>query len=130
MKILPYKQDFKLIWFNCISNMAQSRILSCVSKYEELLSDLHEVEKIVSKLQKDATKLKKKFFGSRAKADATKNKINSDDIHLILQDSQNFDCQMLKIQQLLNKCNVTSFFIQRQLELREYQNQTPPALYM
>ena len=76
--------------------MALSRILSCVSKYEELLSDLHEVEKIVSKLQKDATKLKKKFFGSRAKADATKNKINSDDI-------QNFDCQMLKIQQLLNK---------------------------
>ena len=110
--------------------MAQSRILSCVSKYEEMLSDLREVEKIISKLQKEATQLKKKFFGSRAKSDASKNKIISEDIHMILQDSQNFDCQMLKIQQLISRCNMTSFFIQRQLELREYQNQTPPVLYI
>ena len=111
--------------------MAQSRTLSIVSKYEEMISDLQELEKNVSKLLKEATQLRKKFFGSKDKSEATKNKINSENIQAILQDSQNLDSHLLKIQQLLHRCNTNSFYIQRQLELRDYQNQTnPSSLYM
>ena len=109
--------------------MAQSRLLSIVSKFEEMLTDLREVEKNVSQLLKDATQLKKKSFGSRAKSDVTKNKINTENVQIILQETQNLDTRILKILYLLHRCNTLSFFIQRQMELRNYQNPTSP-LYM
>ena len=95
--------------------MAQSRILSIVSKYEEMVNELRDLEKNVSKLLKDAAQLRKKFFGSKAKSDASKNKINSTDILNILQESQNLDSHILKIQHLLHRCNALSYYIQRQL---------------
>ena len=111
--------------------MAQSRILSVVSKHEEMINEIRDMEKNVSKLLKEATQLRRKFLGNRGKkSDVAKNKINSEDIISILQDSQNLDNLILKIQNLLHKCNTLSYYIQRQLELRNYQNQTSPPLYM
>ena len=110
--------------------MAQSRFLSIVSRHEEMLSDIREMEKSVSQLLKDATVSRKKFFGPKSKSDAAKNKISSENIVSILQDSQDLDHSILKIQNLLHKCRSISYYIQMQLELRNYQNQTTPSLYM
>ena len=110
--------------------MAQSRILSIVSKYEEMISDLRDLEKNVSKLLKDSTQLRKKFFGSKTKSDVTKNKISSENIQSILQDCQNLDSHILKIEHLVHNCNTLNYYIQRQLEIKNYENQSNPSLYM
>ena len=91
-----------------------------------MLSDLQEVEKNVSQLLKYTTQLKKKSFGSRAKSDVAKNKINTENMQTILQESQSLDNRILRILYLLDRCNTISFFIQRQLELRNYQDPATP----
>ena len=110
--------------------MAQSRSLSVITKYEELVESIREVEKDVSKLLKDASQLRKKFFGSKGKSDASKNKINSEDIQAILQEAQNLDNHIMKTQNLLHRCNILRYYIQRQLELKNCQNQNSSPLYM
>ena len=108
--------------------MAQSRLLSIIAKQDKLETDLFEMDKVMSKLLKEVREMRKKHFGNKAKSDATKNKVQSEDILSILQESQNLDQLMLKIQNLLNRCSAHSFYIQRQLELRSYQNQPPNLL--
>ena len=110
--------------------MAQSRILSIVTKHEEMLNDIREMEKNVSKLLKDTIQLRKKFFGNRGKSDMARNKINSVSIASILQESQNLHILILKVQNLLHRCSAISHYIQRQLELRNCQNKPSPSLYM
>ena len=97
--------------------MAQSRTLSMILRYEEILTDLQEVDKATSKLLKDATQFKKKFLKSKAKSEAAKNKINIEDIESILLELQKLDDQNLRIQQVLHKSYHLSYHIQQQLEL-------------
>ena len=98
--------------------MAQSRTLSMILRYEEILTDLQEVDKATSKLLKDATQFKKKVLKSKAKSEAAKNKINIEDIESILLELQKLDDQNLRIQQVLHKSYHLSYHIQQQLELR------------
>ena len=89
-----------------------------ILRYEEILTDLQEVDKATSKLLKDATQFKKKFLKSKAKSEAAKNKINIEDIESILLELQKLDDQNLRIQQVLHKSYHLSYHIQQQLELR------------
>ena len=98
--------------------MAQSRTLSMILRYEEILTDLQEVDKATSKLLKDTTQFKKKFLKSKAKSEAAKNKINTEDIESILLELQKLDDQNLRIQQVFHKSYHLSYHIQQQLELR------------
>ena len=72
---------------------------------------------------KEAIQVEEKFFGTKGKSDAAKNNINSENILLILQVSQNVDNLILKIQNVLHRCTTLNYYIQRKLELKDCQNQ-------
>ena len=105
--------------------MAQFRSLAIILRYDEIISDLQEADKNTSRLLKDSAQLRKKFLGGKANSEATKNKINIEDIESILLECQKLDTQNLKIQHLLHRCNDLSYWVQRQLELRTYSYSQP-----
>ena len=85
--------------------MAQCRSLAVILRYDEIINELQEADKATSRLLKDSVQLRKKFLGGKAKSEATKNKINTEDIESILLECQKLDTQNLKIQHLLYRCN-------------------------
>ena len=59
--------------------MAQCRSLAVILRYDEIINELQEADKATSRLLKDSVQLRKKFLGGKAKSEATKNKINTED---------------------------------------------------
>ena len=99
--------------------MAQTRLVSIVAKEEVMEKDVVQMQKLLGELSKILLQVKKKQFGR--KGDMARNRIEADHLNNLLQSMYSIDNLMLKVQNLLTRCSTHSLFIQRQLELRNFQ---------
>ena len=99
--------------------MAQTRLVSIVAKEEVMGKDVVQMQKLLGELSKILLQVKKKQFGR--KGDMARNRIEADHLNNLLQSMHSIDNLMLKVQNLLTRCSTHSLFIQRQLELRNFQ---------
>ena len=90
-----------------------------VAKEEVMEDDVLQMEKILASLSKILHLMKKKQFGRGR--DLSRNRIEPDHLNALLHSMHHVDNLILKIQNLLNRCSTHSLFIQRQLELKNFQ---------
>ena len=99
--------------------MAQTRLVSVVAKQEVIENDVGQMQKLLGELSKILLQVKKKQFGR--KGDMARNRIEADHLNNLLQYMHSIDNLILKVQNLLTRSSTHSLFIQRQLELRNFQ---------
>ena len=99
--------------------MAQTRLVSIVAKEEVMENDVLQMQKLLGELSKILLQVKKKQFGR--KGDMARNRIEADHLSNLLHSMHSIDNLILKVQNLLTRSSTHSLFIQRQLELRNFQ---------
>ena len=99
--------------------MAQTRLVSIVAEQELMENDVLQMQKLLGELSKILLQVKKKQFGRRG--DMARNRIEADHLNNLLHSMHSIDNLILKGQNLLLRCSTHSLFIQRQLELRNFQ---------
>ena len=99
--------------------MAQTRLVSIVAEQEVMENDVLQMQKLLGELSKILLQVKKKQFGR--KGDMARNRIEADHLNNLLQYMHSIDNLILKVQNLLTRSSTHSLFIQRQLELRNFQ---------
>ena len=98
--------------------MAQSPLLSAVSKIDTVQKDLMEMEQILSMLLKVIGVMKSRQLGRRN--DLAKDKMLNENIYALLQSAHHMDALLLTIANLLDRCVNHSAYIQRLLRLRTF----------
>ena len=99
--------------------MAQTRLVSIFAKQDVMENDVLQMQKLLGELSKILLQVKKKQFGR--KGDMARNRIEADHLNNLLQYMHSIDNLILKVQNLLTRSSTHSLFIQRQLELRNFQ---------
>ena len=99
--------------------MAQTRLVSIVAEQEVMENDVLQMQKLLGELSKILLQVKKKQFGR--KGDMARNRIEAPHLNNLLQYMHSIDNLILKVQNLLTRSSTHSLFIQRQLELRNFQ---------
>ena len=99
--------------------MAQTRLVSIVAKQEVMENNIVQMQKLLGELSKILLQVKKKQFGR--KGDMARTRIEADHLNNLLQSMHSINNLMLKVENLLTRCSTHSLFIQRQLELRNFQ---------
>ena len=90
--------------------MAQSRMVSVLSKQEKVEENLKEIEELVSTLLKTTRSKQKKTLGQRKEfGDVT--------IAALQEKCTNIDSILLKINILVSTCSANNTYVQHQLQL-------------